>query len=178
MLAWTDDAPPVEAGMCHRGPGLQPDIAPSRDQARRLASALSASFANGSLRVAHSRQEVDVGPRKRISSSDSDASRATGPRHQRPKIARLVQEGNTTGDPAPKCEVARMWRLGRRMYLLCADPEDPCKGWVQRRLVRGSNDSIPGACVPHTNPGAPQRLIGLFGSLNAGRRQPMENRLV
>ena len=29
-----------------------------------------------------------------------------------------------------------MWRLGRRRCLSCADPEDPCEGWVQRRLVR------------------------------------------
>jgi len=29
-----------------------------------------------------------------------------------------------------------VWRLGRRRCLSCADPEDPCEGWVQRRLVR------------------------------------------
>ena len=30
-----------------------------------------------------------------------------------------------------------MWRLGRRMALVSDDPEDPCEGWVQWRLVRG-----------------------------------------
>ena len=45
VLAWADDALPVGAGMCHRGPRLQPDIAPSRDQEGRLVSAWSASFA-------------------------------------------------------------------------------------------------------------------------------------
>ena len=29
-----------------------------------------------------------------------------------------------------------MWRLGRRQYVLCADPEDPCEDWADRRLVR------------------------------------------
>ena len=29
-----------------------------------------------------------------------------------------------------------MWRLGHRRCFSCADPEDPCVGWVQRRLVR------------------------------------------
>ena len=52
VLAWTNDEPPVGAAMCHRGPGLQPDPVPSRDQVGRLAS--SPSFAQGLLRVANS----------------------------------------------------------------------------------------------------------------------------
>jgi hypothetical protein len=36
----------------------------------------------------------------------------------------------------PRWEVARVWRLGRRWYLLCADPEDPCEYLAHRRLVR------------------------------------------
>ena len=33
-------------------------------------------------------------------------------------------------------EVARVWRLGRRQYILHADPEDPYEDWAHRRLVR------------------------------------------
>jgi hypothetical protein len=54
VLAWTNDEPPVGAGMCHRGPGLQPDPGPSRDQVGRLGTASSPSFAQGLLRVANS----------------------------------------------------------------------------------------------------------------------------
>ena len=39
VLALTHDEPPVGAGMCYRGSGRQPDLAPSRDQEGRLASA-------------------------------------------------------------------------------------------------------------------------------------------
>lgn len=40
------------------------------------------------------------------------------------------------GRPRTRWEVARVWRLGRRRYLLCADSEDPCEDWAHRRLVR------------------------------------------
>ena len=33
------------------------------------------------------------------------------------------------GRPCTRWEVARVWRLGRRKCLSCADPEDPCEGW-------------------------------------------------
>ena len=52
----------------------------------------------------------------------------------------LDQEGNSTGDLTLRLEVARVWRLGRRLAFSCnADPEDPFEEWVQGRLVRGED---------------------------------------
>jgi len=40
-----------------------------------------------------------------------------------------------TGDPAPRWEVARGWRLGRRRSLLCVGSDGSCERG-QRRLIR------------------------------------------
>ena len=71
-----------------------------------------------------------------------------------------------------------MWRLGRRRCLSCADPEDPCEGWVQRRLVR--EDAIRSQALVFLTPALALRNGSSVYDLcfpYAGRRQPMENRL-
>ncbi|MDP3090681.1 MAG: hypothetical protein Q8N04_08390 [Nitrospira sp.] len=39
----------------------------------------------------------------------------------------IDQEGSSTGDLAGSEEIARVWRLGRRLAFFCADREDPLK---------------------------------------------------
>ena len=69
-----------------------------------------------------------------------------------------------------------MWRLGRRKCLSCADPEDPCEGWVYRLLVR-EDTTLSQALVFLTPALALHNGSSVMCFPYAGRRQPMENRL-
>jgi hypothetical protein len=69
-----------------------------------------------------------------------------------------------------------VWRLGRRMCLSCADPEDPYEGWGQGRLVR-EDATLSQALVFLTPALTLHNGSSVMRFPHAGRRQPMENRL-
>ena len=69
-----------------------------------------------------------------------------------------------------------MWRLGRRTCLSYTDPEDPCEGWVQRRLVR-VDATLSQALVFLTPALAFHNGSSVMCFPYAGRRQSMESRL-
>ena len=62
-----------------------------------------------------------------------------------------------------------MWRLGRRQYILYADPEDPCEDWAHRRLVREDATRSQTFDIPLAYYGSPYWFIGTCFP-NAGRR--------
>jgi hypothetical protein len=76
----------------------------------------------------------------------------------------INQEGNSTGDLAGSSEIARVWRLGRRLGFSCIDGEDPLEERGSRQLVSQKRLAY-SACVSHTSPDSPQRLIGMCDSL-------------
>ncbi len=62
-----------------------------------------------------------------------------------------------------------MWRLGRRQYVLCADPEDPCEDRADRRLVREDATRSQTFDVRLAYYGSPYWFIGMCFP-HAGRR--------
>ena len=58
-------------------------------------------------------------------------------------------------------EVARVWRLGRRQYILYADPEDPYEDWAHSQLVREDATRSQTLDVPLAYYGSPYWFIGM-----------------
>jgi len=70
------------------------------------------------------------------------------------------QDRNSTGDPAPRWEVARVWRLGRRNLFVHVGGTDPPGKWVPGRPVSGEA-TLYADLIHHVGSGTPHWLIGL-----------------